>query len=272
MTDSRPKPVRFGDLGVRLASGLAILVVALAGVWAGGLWALLLGLVLLLLMLWELHRMVTGDQGFAAPAMLVMAAAAAASAIATHAGLPMLALALLLAGAAVLVPFAGGRAVFLGGGLVYMGGAISALLALRAEAPDGLAVILWLVFVVVAADVGAYFVGRSVGGPRLWKRVSPGKTWSGALGGLLAAGLAGLVCALIAGWPPLRVLSISIGVGIASQCGDLLESALKRHFGIKDSSQLIPGHGGVMDRLDALMGGALFYAVLRFLGIAVSGT
>ncbi len=125
---------------------------------------------------------------------------------------------------------------------------------------------------VVAADVGAYFAGRLLGGPRLWRRVSPGKTWSGAAGGLLAAAIAGMVCGLVAGWPPGRVLLLSIGVGIASQCGDLLESALKRRFDIKDSSHLIPGHGGVMDRLDALMGGVWFYAILRVFGIAVSGT
>ena len=272
MTDTKPKPVRFGDLGVRLASGLAILVVALAGVWLGGLWALVLGVCLLLLLLWELHRMVTGDPRLAAPAMLVLGCSAVAAAIATYAGRSELGLLLLLGGAAALGFLERARAVFLGGGLVYMGIAILAMLSLRVEAPNGLAVILWLVLVVVAADVGAYFVGRSVGGPRLWRRVSPGKTWSGAAGGLLAAGLAGLFCALVAEWPPLRVVAVSIGVGIASQCGDLLESALKRRFKIKDSSQLIPGHGGVMDRLDALMGGALFYAVLRLLGVTVSGS
>jgi phosphatidate cytidylyltransferase len=248
-----------------------ILAVALVGVWMGGLWALALGVLLLWLMLWELHRMVTGDPRSLAPAMVLMAAAGTAAVVATYAGRPDLGMLVLLAGAVILAMVRRPNAVFLGGGLIYMGGAIAALVAFRANESDGLAVILWLVSVVVAADVGAYFAGRLFGGPRLWRRVSPGKTWSGAAGGLLAAGIAGLVCGLIAGWPSGRVLALSIGVGIASQCGDLLESALKRHFDVKDSSQLIPGHGGVMDRLDALLGGVWFCAILRICGVAVSG-
>jgi len=271
MSDSRPKSVRFGDLGVRLASGLSILAVVLLVVWIGGLWALALGVVLLWLLQWELYRMVTGDPRIATPAMLFLAVVGGAAAVVTHAGRPEVGMAILLGGAVILGFLARDRAVYLGGGLIYMGGAISTLPAIRGE-PDGLAVILWLGLVVVAADVGAYFAGRLIGGPRLWRKVSPGKTWSGAAGGLLAAALMGVVCGIVAGWPPGRVLLLSIGVGIASQCGDLLESALKRRFNVKDSSHLIPGHGGAMDRLDALMGGVWFYAILRVFGIAVSGT
>ena len=141
--------------------------------------------------------------------------------------------------------------------------AMGALIVLRDREPEGVLLILWLVLVVVAADVGAYFVGRSVGGPKLWPRVSPGKTWSGALGGLAFAG--GRRAALRlrgVGWQPGRASACSsLGIAVCSQLGDLLESAVKRRFGVKDASRLIPGHGGVMDRLDGVMGGVWFFAI-----------
>ena len=126
------------------------------------------------------------------------------------------------------------------------------------------------VLVVVAADVGAYFVGRRVGGRKLWPAVSPGKTWSGAFGGLAAAVVVGLVFSwLVVGWHPWRMGSLSLGIAVCSQFGDLLESAVKRRFGVKDASRLIPGHGGVMDRLDGVMGGVWFFAICDALGIGV---
>jgi len=150
---------------------------------------------------------------------------------------------------------------------------MGALIVFRNREPEGVLLILWLVVVVVAADVGAYFVGRRVGGAKLWPAVSPGKTWSGAIGGLAAAGLVGCLFAwAVVGWHPLRIGLLSLGIAACSQLGDLLESAVKRRFGVKDASRLIPGHGGVMDRLDGVMGGVWFFAIADALGIGTFAT
>jgi phosphatidate cytidylyltransferase len=136
----------------------------------------------------------------------------------------------------------------------------------------GIVAILWMFAVVWFTDIAAYFSGRALGGPKLWPAVSPKKTWSGFLGGLAAAILAGAAVAVIAsgfGWkPPVSltvVVLVSAVASILSQLGDLGESALKRRFGAKDSGRLIPGHGGVMDRLDG------FWAVAALMGVALAG-
>jgi phosphatidate cytidylyltransferase len=131
----------------------------------------------------------------------------------------------------------------------------------------GLAGLLWMFAVVWTTDIAGYFTGRSLGGPKLWPRVSPKKTWSGFIGGVLAAALAGFLVAWsvqrLGIMPPFslrNVIMLSIVASVASQLGDLGESAMKRRFDVKDSSHLIPGHGGVMDRLDG------FWAVCLILG------
>jgi phosphatidate cytidylyltransferase len=130
--------------------------------------------------------------------------------------------------------------------------------AVRGDPALGVVGVLWMFAVVWSTDVVAYFTGRRLGGPKLWARVSPGKTWSGAAGGLVAGTAAGLAVALLGrrwGWvepvPMLWIALLSAFASILGQIGDLAESALKRGFGVKDSGHLIPGHGGVMDRLDA---------------------
>ena len=117
--------------------------------------------------------------------------------------------------------------------------------------------LVWLVLVVIATDVAGYFAGRFIGGPKFWPRVSPKKTWSGTLGGWFAAMLIGLVFLTFTNagkdlpW-------ISMLLSLASQMGDVAESAIKRRMGVKDSSSLLPGHGGLLDRFDGLLGAALF--------------
>ena len=113
---------------------------------------------------------------------------------------------------------------------------------------------LFVFAIVWVTDIAAYFTGRAMGGPKLWPAVSPKKTWSGAIGGTLGGIAAGLLVAKIAGLvvAPMMVL-VALGLSIVAQAGDLLESAIKRHFGAKDASQLIPGHGGLMDRLDGFL-------------------
>lgn len=267
-----PRPSsRFADLGIRVASGLVLAAIALVAVWAGGVWAVALVAVALCLMLWELYRMATGDRSWRAAGLVAMVVAAVAGAILTPVqgfGAGMIALFL---GAALVYLLAPRGKGLLAAGIVYMGVPLLVLLAVRFTGPEGALVILWLVVVIAAADVGAYFVGRSFGGPKLWRAVSPGKTWSGAVGGLAAAGAASVALALGLGWAPGRALLLGILVAVASQGGDLLESAVKRHFGVKDASRIIPGHGGVMDRLDALMGGAWAYALWSLVAPGVHG-
>jgi phosphatidate cytidylyltransferase len=139
-------------------------------------------------------------------------------------------------------------------GLLYAGILLLAPILLRRDAAYGLTAILFLFAIVWATDIAAYFAGRAIGGPKLWAAVSPKKTWSGAVGGTIGGIVAGLVLIKLAGLvvAPMLVL-VAFGLSVASQAGDLLESAIKRHFGAKDASQLIPGHGGLMDRLDGFL-------------------
>lgn len=121
---------------------------------------------------------------------------------------------------------------------------------------------IWLIFSVVATDIAGYFVGKYIGGPKLWPRVSPNKTWSGTVGGWGAAALTGLVVSVMFSDMTAHLIWISVLVSMASQVGDIAQSALKRAVGVKDSSNLIPGHGGVFDRFDGMLGaGALCFLV-----------
>jgi phosphatidate cytidylyltransferase len=146
-------------------------------------------------------------------------------------------------------------------GIPYIGLGAVALLWLRADGGAGRANVLFLVLVVWASDIGAYGVGRLVGGPRMAPAISPGKTWSGAAGGLFAAMAVGWLAgaALARGRadaPDTVALAVAAALGLAAQAGDLLESGIKRHFGVKDSGTLIPGHGGLFDRMDGMLAAA----------------
>jgi len=143
------------------------------------------------------------------------------------------------------------------------------LLLLRDSADYGLPAIVILVGTVAATDIGAYIAGRTLGGPKLWPAVSPKKTWSGALGGLAAGMAAGMIAAALLGMtvgPAL--LAVVIILSFTSQCGDLFESYVKRRFGAKDSGRLVPGHGGMMDRVDGLVFAS---AVAVLIGIGHNG-
>ncbi len=171
------------------------------------------------------------------------------------------ALAVLAAGAFLVGWISGRRA--LAAGVLYVGLASVALIWLRGDGAAGRANVLFLVFVVWASDVGAYAAGRWLGGRKLAPAISPGKTWSGAVGGLLAAMLVGeLAGRLLAAGPAGQAAMVAGLLGVSAQAGDLLESAVKRHFGVKDSGRLIPGHGGLLDRLDGLLTAAPTAAAL----------
>jgi len=157
-------------------------------------------------------------------------------------------------------------------GLVYAGILLLGPVALRRDAEFGFAAILFLFAVVWITDIAAYFTGRALGGPKLWPAVSPKKTWSGAIGGMIAAVAAGLLVLWLMGLAvgPMLVLVAAV-LSAISQAGDLLESSIKRHFGAKDASHLIPGHGGLMDRLDGSLTAVLAAVMVGLLRGGLDG-
>ncbi|MBS7554204.1 phosphatidate cytidylyltransferase [Ancylobacter dichloromethanicus] len=160
-------------------------------------------------------------------------------------------------------------------GVVYAGALALPAIVLREDAAFGLVSLVWLFAVVWSTDIAAYFCGRLVGGPKLWPRVSPNKTWAGTLGGTFFGMLAGMATLYLAGVESaLLAAPMALLASLASQGGDLFESAMKRHFGTKDSSQLIPGHGGLMDRLDGFVAAAalvLLIGLIRAPGAPAQG-
>jgi len=153
-------------------------------------------------------------------------------------------------------------ALMLAAGVVYILPTTAALLWLRDDAAAGWANVLFILLTVSLTDVGAYLFGRLIGGPKLAPSISPGKTWSGGAGGLVFALVVGLGAAALTASPVWRALALAAALSVASQAGDLLESGIKRHFGVKDSGHLIPGHGGLLDRLDGLLAAAPLAALL----------
>jgi phosphatidate cytidylyltransferase len=155
--------------------------------------------------------------------------------------------------ASTLYPGFKGRRAELILGILYITGAGIALVALRGIEPHGAAIILWLFTLVWAGDTAAYVVGRVLGRHALPAAISSEKTWEGVIGGAAASVLVGLIAAPPLPWSPTQRLLACAGLAIVAQLGDLLESAIKRRLRVKDMSGLIPGHGGVLDRLDSLL-------------------
>ena len=157
-----------------------------------------------------------------------------------------------------------GRPIARSGFILYSLAAVLALLWLRHQPAYGRETILWVVACVWATDIGAYFVGSDAGGAKLAPSISPSKTWSGLVGGACASSVVSAACGLAvdAGQTPTLALT-GIGIALVAQAGDLLESAAKRRAGVKDSGRLIPGHGGILDRVDGLIAALVFIALVR---------
>jgi len=150
-------------------------------------------------------------------------------------------------------------------GFLYAAVAEIASVLLRLDAAKGFVALIFVLVIVWVTDSGGYFAGRGIGGPKLWPRVSPKKTWAGAIGGFAASlAVAGMFAALDLG-KAAPLLMISGVLSVVSQLGDLFESAVKRRFGVKDSSQIIPGHGGLLDRLDGFVAAVAVAALFGFL-------
>jgi phosphatidate cytidylyltransferase len=217
VTDSAdPQPAGLSNLILRVISSAVLAPIAILIAWLGGVPFVVFWTIAASIVLWEWSALVKNSR----------------------------------AGTRSLGWFAG----WMVGGLVYAGVLLLCPIILRRDPAYGLVAILFLFAIVWATDIAAYFTGRAFGGPKLWPAVSPKKTWSGALGGTVGGVVAGLLVVKLAGLvvAPMLVF-VAIVLSIVAQAGDLLESAIKRHFGAKDASQLIPGHGGLMDRLDGFL-------------------
>jgi len=275
---ARPVPTaRSGgsELLLRVLSGVVLAPLALGVAYLGGWVFVAFWGIAAVTVLWEWCTLVAADERrslllAASPAVLLAVLLVAASAAAPEGShnVRLVAAATLLAmgmlATAALAPI--GRRAWTAVGVPYAGLLGMAPIVLRNDEQYGFLAVAFLFAVVWATDIVAYFVGRAAGGPKLAPRISPKKTWSGAVGGTLAAIAAALVVAMAAGLVNVVALGLLAAVAsVCSQAGDLFESALKRHFGAKDSSHLIPGHGGLMDRLDGFVAAAVLAAAIGLL-------
>ncbi|MBE1282341.1 MAG: phosphatidate cytidylyltransferase [Rhodobacteraceae bacterium] len=241
---------RWSDLTARALSAVVLLAVAGTEIWLGGLWFETFIAAVSGVMVWELVRMVDPDKrGVAVQLGLLMSAAILLS---WH--LPVIAMMpIALAPAFVGASMVPARRAAILGFMIWI--SLSGLGFIRVREGMGFDWMLWLIAVVVATDVAGYFAGKAIGGPKFWPAISPKKTWSGTAVGWVAAALVGAIAAAMLD-RGIGLVLVSVLVSMASQAGDIVESALKRRVGVKDSSNLIPGHGGFLDRFDGMMGAA----------------
>lgn len=252
----------------RILSALVLAPPVLAAVYYGTPWFELMLVLAAVEMAREWARLC--DNGRTMPATLVLAAGSiVAIGLASRVGIGS---ALLAVVATTLITFVmvlpRGRtiATWLAAGATVVALPCLAFVWLRFVPEQGREICFWLLAAVWATDIGAYAVGRTVGGPKLWPQVSPKKTWSGLLGGVVAAGIVGYVTSSLLGNDRAVALIVAgFVVAVVSQGGDLSESAVKRHFGVKDAGMLIPGHGGLLDRVDGLITAAPVLALAMWL-------
>lgn len=269
-----------GNLVLRVASALVLAPLALGAAWINTWVFALFWLVAALLVLWEWLHLVAGRRH-----LLMFSASASALAVAALVEFrerPVAAALLIVLGAFASLIFAQrGHRLWIAAGIGYAGTMLLAPMLLRADPDYGFVAIAFLFAIVWTTDVMAYFIGRAIGGPKLCPPISPKKTWSGAIGGTLCAVAVAYALPRVGQALPQPVFggaletvkpgvlaAVALGLSVLAQLGDLLESWIKRRFGAKDASHLIPGHGGVMDRLDGFWAAAVAAAAI---GIAHGG-
>ncbi len=261
-TPPAPEPAS-RNLLMRVLAALVLAPLAIAIAWVGGkLWAFLVTVASIGLFL-EWLMIVGAWRRSAAVATGVAVLAVAGYSIAT--GRFSVAAAATLVGIAAALLTSGAQRLWVAGGLVYAALPLASSVMVRQDGRDGFVALIFVLLVVWVTDIGGYFAGRGIGGPKLWPRVSPRKTWAGALGGLggslVVAGVAAAAGIGRAG----TLLALAAALSVVSQLGDLFESAVKRRFGVKDSSQIIPGHGGLLDRLDGFIAAIVLAAAIGLL-------
>ncbi len=272
MTAATPAKPNSSSLGVRLASAVVLAPIVLGAVWVGGTPFLALLMIAGPLMALEWARLADPEDG-AVTEQITLTIGLLVFLLCMGVGDSGLALALFVTILGLTMALSLWRNVSplrALTGFAYVGGAVASFAWLRGESDMGRLTIIWLLGVVWATDIGAYFVGRAIGGPKMAPKLSPNKTWSGLIGGMVAAATAGVMVFVIAGVGSLEmtatiVLALAVFsalVALLSQAGDVYESSLKRRAGVKDSGNIIPGHGGILDRVDGLMLAATFVALV----------
>ncbi|MEH2590139.1 phosphatidate cytidylyltransferase [Bradyrhizobium sp. AZCC 1721] len=268
MTDPEPAPAAASapdsrNLVMRIAAAAVLIPLAVAIAYAGGwLWAALVTLAAVgLFVEWLAIVGLAGATRVIVPGVAALALGGVCFAI----GRLDAALIALGIGLVAVVSIAPERRNWAAAGFLYAAAAEIASVLVRLDSVKGFAALMFVLLIVWVTDSGGYFAGRGIGGPKLWPRVSPKKTWAGAVGGFAASlAVAGGFAAFGLGkMGPLLLLSAALSV--VSQLGDLFESAVKRRFGVKDSSHIIPGHGGLMDRLDGFVAAVVVAALFGFL-------
>lgn len=254
-------PEKWSDLNARMGAGAAMVVIGLLGIWIGGHVFHALVAVVCGLMVWELSGILRPDLRPLQLQLGVLTGAIVMAAIYLPVGFAM---------PLLFIPALVGFGQIARNKTLYVSFSVLIVIAgygmMQVRDDMGFNWLGWLVLVVVVTDVVGYFAGRMIGGPKFWPAVSPKKTWSGTAAGWIGAALVGLVFSLMSG-AGLQLIGISIAVSMASQIGDIAESGMKRKMGVKDSSNLIPGHGGLMDRFDGMLGASLFLLVMgQFIG------
>ena len=256
------------NLFLRVAAAAVLAPLAIAIAYAGGwLWSALVTLVAIGLYV-EWLTIVAGRERRVVISGIVALAAAGLCLVAGWIDAAFIAL---LIGALVVAVLGQARRGWMAGGFLYAAAAQAASVLMRLDTRNGFVALVFVLLVVWATDIGGYFAGRSIGGPKLWPRVSPKKTWAGAIGGFVASLV--VACGFVAFdlGKAASLLPLGAVLSIVSQLGDLFESAVKRRFGVKDSSHIIPGHGGLLDRLDGFVAAIIFAAILGFVRGGMDG-
>ncbi len=272
MSDSEPgvsasPPTDWSDLAPRVISALVLVAFALLAAFVGGwifiaVWTAAAAVVML-----EWLQLTGGERYRlrAAPQIAGLGLAGLLAGLHLWMALLPLAAVLMVAALALANP---GRRTWDGAGVIYALSLLVAAAAARQSPGFGLVAIIWLFAVVWATDIFAYFAGKTVGGARLWPHVSPKKTWSGVVGGATGGVLGGMATLLAAHIPVTFASAVAaLCIALLSEAGDLFESFMKRHFGVKDTGSFIPGHGGLMDRLDGFIVGASCAVIMGWLRV-----
>lgn len=257
------------NLYMRVVAALVLAPLTIVIAWLGGwIWAcVVIAAAALLYFEWLMIVGVSGNR-FAAAAGIVALALAGVCLMLRRADV---AVAVIVAGILFAAAMTNGKRGWVASGLVYAAAALVATILVRRDADLGFVALMFVLLVVWVTDIGGYFAGRGIGGPKLWPRVSPKKTWAGAIGGLVLALVIALGFALFGFGRTVPLLLLGAVLSVVSQLGDLFESAVKRRFDVKDSSHIIPGHGGLMDRLDGFVAAIVFAALVGFMRGGLDG-
>ncbi len=266
------KPGRQSELAARIVSALIMAAFAIAAVVAGS-WAFaLLVIVAGLIVNWEWARMVRGEGNDALALMHGAALLALVVLTETERYLEAGAVLALAVAATVAMSYRKGKLLWSLAGLMYILLPAMALIWLRSDAEYGTLALLFVLVIAWTADSAAYAGGRLIGGPKLAPRISPKKTWAGFVSGMVFSGIVGaLTGALIFNGDPVALGLVALMLALAGILGDLLESGVKRRFNTKDTSNLIPGHGGLLDRIDGLLIASLAAAAIGLRDVAAPG-